>query len=245
MLSTVKTLSLIAADLLSAQTFAWGEMPLQATKNLTLDAASLSALKVEAGSGFLHITGSDSDQVTVKAEIYQEKPHDEYCLTLEAKDKRAALSAGQCEYQNNKQTRIDLTVSIPRSFNVDVHDGSGEIIISKVANTVINDGSGSITANDITGTLEINDGSGSIDVRNVSHDIKIHDGSGNINVAKAQGNIEVHDGSGGIDLNDISGDVVVSDGSGSIRVDTAANFELLSDGSGSVKVTNIAGKTKI
>lgn len=245
MLSTVKTLSLIAAGLLSAQTFAWGEMPLQATKNLTLDAASLSALKVEAGSGFLHITGSDNDQVTVKAEIYQEKPHDEYCLTLEAKGKRAALGAGQCEYQTNKQTRIDLTVSIPRSFNVDVHDGSGEIIISKVANTVINDGSGSITANDITGTLEINDGSGSIDVRNVSHDIKIHDGSGNINVAKAQGNIEVHDGSGGIDLNDISGDVVVSDGSGSIRVDTAANFELLSDGSGSVKVTNIAGKTKM
>ena len=39
MLSTVKTLSLIAAGLLSAQTFAWGDMPLQETKNLTLDAA--------------------------------------------------------------------------------------------------------------------------------------------------------------------------------------------------------------
>ena len=245
MLSTVKTLSLIAAGLLSAQTFAWGDMPLQETKNLTLDAASLSALKVEAGSGFLHITGTDGDEVSVKAEIYQEKPHDEYCLTLEAKDKSAALSAGQCEYQTNKQTRIDLTVAIPRSFNVDVHDGSGEIIISKVADTVINDGSGSITANDIAGRLEINDGSGSIDARNISGDIKIHDGSGNIDVVKAQGNIEVHDGSGGIDLNDISGDVVVSDGSGSIRVDNAANFELLTDGSGSVKVTNITGKTKI
>ena len=202
MLSTVKTLSLIAAGLLSAQTFAWGDMPLQETKNLTLDAASLSALKVEAGSGFLHITGSDSDEVTVKAEIYQEKPHDEYCLNLEAKGNNAALSAGQCDYHTNKQTRIDLTVAIPRSFNVNVHDGSGEIIISKVANTVINDGSGSITANDITGTLEINDGSGSIDARNISRDIKIHDGSGNIDVANAQGNIEVHDGSGGIELND-------------------------------------------
>ncbi|MCG9710505.1 MULTISPECIES: hypothetical protein [unclassified Pseudoalteromonas] len=245
MLSKVKTLSLIAAGLLSAQTFAWGEMPLQETKNLKLDAASLSALKVEAGSGFLHITGTDSDEVTVKAEIYQEQPHDEYCLTLEAKGNNAALGAGQCEHHTNKQTRIDLTVAIPHSFNVDVHDASGEIIISHVADTVINDGSGSITANDIEGTLEINDGSGSIDVRNVSRDIKIHDGSGNIDVANALGNIEVHDGSGGIDLNDISGDVVVSDGSGSIRVDTAANFELLSDGSGSVKVTNIAGKTKM
>jgi DUF4097 and DUF4098 domain-containing protein YvlB len=245
MLSTVKTLSLIAAGLLSAQTFAWGDMPLQNTKNLTLNAKSLSALKVEAGSGFLHITGSDTDEVTVKAEIYQDQPHDEYCLGLEAKGSNAELSAGQCDYHTNKQTRIDLTVSIPRSFNVNVHDGSGEIIIRKAANTVINDGSGSIEAIDIQGTLEINDGSGSINVRNVSRDIKIHDGSGNIDVAHTQGNINVHDGSGGIDLNDIAGDVVISDGSGSIRVDKAANFELLSDGSGSVNVTNISGKTTL
>ncbi|WP_369671580.1 hypothetical protein, partial [Enterococcus faecium] len=92
MTNTFKRLTLLSAILLSTQTLAWNnELTLQETKQLTLDGQSLSTLTVEAGSGFLNIVGSNTNSVTVKAEIYQEEPHDNYCLSLKQHTKRAEL----------------------------------------------------------------------------------------------------------------------------------------------------------
>lgn len=240
MTNTFKRLTLLSAILLSTQALAWNsELTLQETKKLTLDGKSLSTLNVEAGSGFLNIAGSDTNSVTVKAEIYQEEPHDNYCLSLKQRAKSAELIANSCDNYDKNPTRIDLTVSIPRTFKLNINDGSGSIEIENTADTTIHDGSGKIVVNMISGSLTIEDGSGSIDATNIKGNVEIHDGSGRIDLVKSTGDVSIHDGSGNIDVEDTSGSVTITDGSGGIYVNKAKSFTLLADGSGRVKVKNV------
>ncbi len=256
MINIFTRLTLISAVLVSTQAFAWNnDMTLQNTKQLTLDAQSLTALKVEAGSGFLNIVGSDTTAITVKAEIYQYEAHDNYCLNLANKGTTAQLTANNCNSNSNsnsnsnnnsnndQQTRIDLTVALPKTFSLDITDGSGAILIENTAATKIHDGSGAINVDTIKGDLIIEDGSGGITVNNVSGAVDIHDGSGSIDLTNTLSDVKVHDGSGNINIENVDGDVSVTDGSGGIYVDTAASFTLVADGSGRVKIKNVQKQT--
>ncbi|WP_152960617.1 MULTISPECIES: hypothetical protein [Pseudoalteromonas] len=246
MINIFTRLTLISAVLVSTQAFAWNnDMTLQNTKQLTLDAQSLTALKVEAGSGFLNIVGSDTTAITVKAEIYQYEAHDNYCLNLANKGTTAQLTANNCNSNSNndQQTRIDLTVALPKTFSLDITDGSGAILIENTAATKIHDGSGAINVDTIKGDLIIEDGSGGITVNNVSGTVDIHDGSGSIDLTNTLSDVKVHDGSGNINIENVDGDVSVTDGSGGIYVDTAASFTLVADGSGRVKIKNVQKQT--
>ncbi|NNG41504.1 hypothetical protein HJP15_00865 [Pseudoalteromonas sp. NEC-BIFX-2020_002] len=244
MINIFTRLTLISAVLVSTQAFAWNnDMTLQNTKQLTLDAQSLTALKVEAGSGFLNIVGSDTTAITVKAEIYQYEAHDNYCLNLANKGTTAQLTANNCNSNNDQQTRIDLTVALPKTFSLNITDGSGAILIENTAATKIHDGSGAINVDTIKGDLIIEDGSGGITVNNVSGTVDIHDGSGSIDLTNTLSDVKVHDGSGNINIENVDGDVSVTDGSGGIYVDTAASFTLVADGSGRVKIKNVQKQT--
>ncbi|TMN73354.1 hypothetical protein CWB85_04355 [Pseudoalteromonas sp. S1727] len=239
MINTFTRLTLIGAALLSAQTLAWNDdMTLQNTKQLTLDATSTSELNVEAGAGFLNIVGSDTDSITVKAEIYQHQAHNNYCLNLAKKNTAATLTADNCN-NNEQQTRIDLTVSLPKTMTLNITDGSGAISIDTTSATKIHDGSGEIHVRNIAGTLDIHDGSGSIEARNITGNVDIQDGSGSIYLVNSQQNVKISDGSGNITVKNTQGNVTISDGSGGINVDKAASFTLLSDGSGSVAINNV------
>lgn len=233
--------TLIGAVLVSAQALAWwnNDMTLQDTKQLTLDTQSLTALNVEAGAGFLTIVGTETDSITVKAEIYQYEAHKNYCLNLAKQGTAAKLTANNCNNSNDQQTRIDLTVSIPKAFTLDITDGSGAIAIENTATTTIHDGSGEIQVRNIAGDLDIEDGSGAIEARNITGNVNIHDGSGSIELLNSEQNVKISDGSGSIYVKNTQGDVSISDGSGGITVDKAASFTLLSDGSGSVTVNNV------
>ena len=225
------------------------EMTLQDTKQLSLPASSLSELNIEAGSGSMTVIGDDSNEISVVAEIYQYEAHNNYCLSLKPMGDAAKLKAGQCEERDYRdreyQTRIDLTIHMPKSAMLDIADGSGEIKVTNVASADIKDGSGKIDVSYIAGKLTIHDGSGGIRVSNVENDISIHDGSGGIIVTDSKGDLEVFDGSGSIDVNNIAGRVTVSDGSGGIDIDGVDSFTLLQDGSGSVSVNNVSGEVNM
>ncbi|MCQ8878372.1 hypothetical protein NQT69_10215 [Pseudoalteromonas shioyasakiensis] len=241
MSNTFTRLTLISAVLLSTQALAWNnDMTLQDTQQLTLDAQSLTALNVEAGSGFLNIVGSDTDSITVKAEIYQYEAHNNYCLNLVKKVIAAKLTANNCDNNNNEQqTRIDLTVSLPKTLTLNITDGSGAISVDNASATTIHDGSGEIQVRNIKGDLDIEDGSGAIEARNITGNVDIHDGSGSIKLVNSKQNVKISDGSGNITVKNTQGNVTIADGSGGINVDKAASFTLLSDGSGSVTVNNV------
>lgn len=202
-------------------------------ERLSLSAAGIDKLVVDCGSGFLHITGEESlRSIEVEAEIIVKGKRDrdmkDYVaenvrLSLNKRGSRAHLvSMFENRFPNIsfRERVINLTVKVPKNMDVEVDDGSGEVMIAQInGNIQIDDGSGEIHIRDIRGDVDIDDGSGTVDVRNVDGSVTVDDGSGTIEIIDIGESVEVSDGSGSITIDGVGGDVIIKDeGSGSLRI---------------------------
>lgn len=236
-------------------------------ESLSIDASSLSAFDIEAGSGFLNIKGSDSaTEINVAADIRTTEEKD-YTLELKRSGKTAYLVAkhnSTSGYWNGSSPAIDLTITVPSQLMLDIDDGSGSIEISGINNNLklkdgsgsasiekingnlsVNDGSGSLDIEDIIGEVKIEDGSGSLTVKNIKGNIEIDDGSGSLTLAKVTGNAEIEDGSGSLSVKDVSGKVTIDDGSGGIKVSRAGSLKIIDSGSGELSISDVEGEVDI
>ena len=238
-------------------------------KELSLDAGSLTAMDIEAGSGSLIVKGEQGrSEISVTADVYTDSKYkDNYELTLTKSGKSGFLVAknnSSSGFWRGNSPRIDVVVHVPASLMLDINDGSGDIEISDIlGNLDINDGSGGLRVKNIGGNIDINDGSGELEVSQVDGSVTIVDGSGSIEVNNVGGNLSIDDGSGSIyakningsaNIEDGSGDLTVKkitgivtldDGSGDIEVDDAGGLKILESGSGGLKVNNVKGNFQI
>ncbi len=238
-------------------------------KELSLDASTLTAMDIEAGSGSLIVKGEAGlTEVKVTADIYTDKKHtDNYVLSLEQSGETGFLVAknhSTSGFWTGSSPRIDIVIHIPESLSLDIDDGSGDMEVSNingkldikdgsgnlivsniVGNTNIQDGSGSMDISKVNGSLDVIDGSGEININNVEGDLSLDDGSGTIHAKNINGNAKIDDGSGDLTVKHVTGIVTVDDGSGGITVDDAGGLKILDSGSGGLKVNNVKGDFQI
>ena len=204
-------------------------------RDLSVDAAGLAGLDIDAGAGMLTVTGAeDADAIVVTATIKVDTRDEQKAreirekhlrLTLERDDDRAELRSDvRSGWGWSENIVVDLDVYMPAGVALTIDDGSGSTSISGVhADVSVDDGSGSLEIRD-TGSVRVDDGSGSVRI----------DGS--------SGDVYVNDGSGSIDIRNVAGSVTIDDGSGSITVDQVEKDLIIEgDGSGSVSFTNVRG----
>lgn len=203
----------------------------QETRELSLDAAKIVLLEVDAGAGSLKITGEPGRSVIAVTATIRTDERDlekargafaeDIVLTLQESGERAVLQAkAESGFWNRGDgLAIDLVVRMPERLSMAIDDGSGGIEINSIKGDVsVDDGSGEIAMADIGGNVTIDDGSGAVTVSNVGGNLSITDGSGNIRVRQVSGSVTVDDGSGGIDVRDVSQDLtIVNDGTGSLK----------------------------
>ena len=230
------------------------------TQQLTLPSNNLEYLTVLSGAGSLEIKGSNTaTNISVDATIYTADIDDEYELTLEQNNKQAKLVAKNksnngISFYSGQSPSINLVVTVPNNLNLDIDDGSGDILIEAMQSNIdvkdgsgslsingaknlnIDDGSGSIQIKNVTGNLALTDGSGSIDIHNVSGNAAIEDGSGEMHVANVTGSLTVEDGSGDITIKNINGAVAVDDNSGDMVIEHIGSSVTIEDGSGDIRV---------
>ena len=230
------------------------------TQQLTLPSNNLEYLTVLSGAGSLEIKGSNTaTNISVDATIYTADIDDEYELTLEQNNKQAKLVAKNksnngISFYSGQSPSINLVVTVPNNLNLDIDDGSGDILIEAMQSNIdvkdgsgslsingaknlnIDDGSGSIQIKNVTGNLALTDGSGSIDIHNVSGNAAIEDGSGEMHVANVTGSLTVEDGSGDITIKNINGAVTVDDNSGDMVIEHIGSSVTIEDGSGDIRV---------
>lgn len=204
----------------------------QEVRDLTLDAAGIDELTIEAGAGSMDVVGVEGlDQIEVTAKITVENKGEKSALefieermnlSLEGTADSALLVSN---FSNGflgigPNASISLNVSVPQGMSLRIDDGAGSIDVSgTMANVVIDDGSGSIDV-DSAGNVRIDDGSGSIDVITASGDVFVIDGSGSINISHVGGSVTIDDGSGGIRVADVENDLIIEDdGSGGLHYD--------------------------
>ena len=218
----------------------WGDY--SEVRELTLPAADLGLLDIEAGAGSLTVVGEPGrTDVFVEATISvsgsensaRRRVESDMELSLEQRGDRAQLvsrfESGLFGWRS--QPRIDLEVLVPERLSLAIDDGSGSVVVSQVSGDVdIDDGSGSLSLHDSGGRITINDGSGSIEIDQAGGDVSIVDGSGSIDVHGVLGSVTLDDGSGSIDVSDVSQDVIVaSDGSGGVRTARVAGNVIRDD----------------
>jgi len=239
------------------------------TQQLSLPSNNLEYITILSGAGSLDIQGSNTaTNISVDAIIYTADIDDEYELTLEKSGTQAKLVAQNksnngISFYSGQSPSINLVVTVPNTLNLDINDGSGDIIINAMQSNIdvkdgsgnidinsaknlnIDDGSGSIYVKNVVGDLALNDGSGSIDIDNVSGNVAIEDGSGGITIKHINGAVTVDDNSGDMLIEHIGSSVTIEDGSGDIRVNYAKALTITEAGSGDVSIDNISGTVKL
>ena len=230
------------------------------TRNLELSSEGIDTLVIKCGAGSLRLSGASGSgkiQITAQSEgenfsetdfkAYIQKNID---LSLHKQANRAILKSDLKQPPKKDQdARINLSIELPDTINVDIVDGSGSIRASALkADMRIDDDTGSIKIKNISGVVRIGDSSGSIAIEEITGNVFIADGSGSIAIEAVTGNLNVKDGSGKIKIVDIDGNVTVSDGSGSIEIqDVSKNVLIIirEEGSGLVEVEGAKGKVTI
>ncbi|MGI2133635.1 hypothetical protein ACRN93_20200 [Shewanella baltica] len=211
-------------------------------RELTLDSQDLQGLIAETGAGSLEIIGVEGlTQIKLVADIYS-NDDSKVILTLEKKANKAKLKADfEQSGFNNYSPYIDLKLQVPANLALDIDDGSGAILISKMtADINVKDGSGELIING-GNNVSIDDGSGDIEVSQINGSLTIDDGSGAIKVTDVRGNIAIDDGSGNIEVANVQSPVTITDGSGDINVFNTKGLTILAAGSGDVKFNKIDG----
>ncbi|MBQ4811210.1 hypothetical protein J8M20_07675 [Pseudoalteromonas luteoviolacea] len=222
----------------SAQQYYSSDFKFVKSSVVSLPVEDVKRFKIDAGAGSLSIIGTDTDEIQVKADIYQSEGSSDYCLGLEENSGFAELKANVCHTGAN-YTLVHLSITLPSELLTDIKDGSGSIKAHDVSIGSIDDESGSIALHGNLTALQIEDGSGKIEVLGNKGKVLIEDGSGKIYVENVEGDVKVKDGSGNVVIENVSGKVAVQDGSGNITVRGADAFRLLGDGSGNVKLYDV------
>jgi len=224
------------------------------TKQLELSSAGIEVLTIRSGAGFLHVqSAAASEKINIKADIQieigqneniREFINDHVILSLEKIGTLAILQSKIKAQPKAAAARINVTISLPRSMQVSIIDGSGPIRVSDLsANIKIDDGSGSITIENIVGNLKIDDGSGNIRLEDIRGSIDIKDGSGSIQIDGIKGDVRITDGSGSVLIQHVDGNVTLADYSGSIDIsDITKNVFIRQSGTGDLEIDRVKGK---
>ena len=207
--------------------------------------ADTERLLLDNAAGDLVIEGEDRDDIFVEIEVYGPSREDERTHRRVADDLKIRID------EVDETTRrlvaelgpapegysIDVTVHMPRDLALELHDGSGDIVVDGVGSLELVDGSGDLAVFDIAGDVRIDDDSGDIAVAGVGGDLRLTDESGDIGIADCDGDVDIIDGSGDMGLVDIAGTVTIEDGSGDIGVVDAGHVDIVRDDSGDVGIS--------
>lgn len=219
----------------------------ETTEKLSINSDGINKLVIDAAAGYLVVNG-DSESTTIEVIGQVQAFDDNYLLSLKKKGSSVILVAdpNPDNYSNwfGKGARINLTVKIPRTMNLSIEDGSGNIELYDIDGRLsIDDGSGGIEGEKITGPVIINDGSGDITLQQIEGKVEIEDGSGSITLDTVGGKVDIDDGSGHLSLTQIKGHVVINDGSGGINLVNLENgVTVVEAGSGSLSMKNVRGE---
>lgn len=223
----------------------------EGTFDKTLQVSGTVNLKVNTGSGYIHVTPGSDGSVHIIGHVHSNALSWLGGGSGSAEDRVRQItdnpplqqdgnSIAIGEHTHFQNVGIDYVITAPRGTKLDASSGSGDLNISNLgAPLQAGTGSGDIDAGDLTGDVELHTGSGTIRaIMNGAHYVKAETGSGSIHLQGVTGGLYAHTGSGDVEISGQPGtDWKIETGSGSVTLNTgsSARFSLdASTGSGDV-----------
>jgi hypothetical protein len=230
-----------------------------APRNATVNAAGARVIRIEAGAGYLNVTGrtglnqvrvtgvarASSRRILEEIKLQAERQRDEVVIKVITPDNNNSLWD---VFRGDWRQQLDLDIDVPVNIALEIEDGSGELKIRGTGPVRLADGSGDLEVTGIKGDVRIRDGSGNVNVRGVDGDVEVDDGSGNIDADNVTGNFTIgSDGSGQVDVTGVGGTMrIESKGSGEVNVDrVGGDFIVDHKGSGSIEYSTVKGRVSV
>ena len=230
----------------------------KAERSAADDLAGLDTVEIFARAGELEVRGSSkSTGVSARGDgcTSREDMLAAMDIVLRRLDDRLQVLVEMPDISGETERRwrdeyavMDLTVELPDTVAVIVHDSSGGMTLHNLGSLEVTDSSGDIEIDQVAGPVLIpQDSSGDIDIRGVGAVTIQVDSSGEIYVEDADSVTIANDTSGDITLRRIQGDVLIgNDSSGGISVrDVGGSFIVENDTSGGIRYRNVAGAVSV
>ncbi len=97
------------------------------------------------------------------------------------------------------ELNVDVTVFVPRAFNVTFRTAAGNVAVSDIDGEVGGrSGAGNVVFSDIDGMVDIYTGSGNVQVDRIEGDVRINTGAGNVEIERVLGQVTAKTGAGNV-----------------------------------------------
>lgn len=203
----------------------------------TFESAPGKDLNLQAFSGDVYITTSNTSQVKIRI-LGNEKASSKIKFTFDNSENGVTVKAekkGKWSFFNfGNGIKLKFEVSIPQNYNVYAKSSGGDISLSTlVGKANLKSSGGDISVHQITGDLNVTTSGGDISVDKNKGSLKLTTSGGEITCNDFNGNTDVHSSGGNLRLNGGNGQVEASTSGGDITLNYEGNnngIELKSSG---------------
>ncbi|HCO93655.1 MAG TPA: hypothetical protein DIU00_06855 [Phycisphaerales bacterium] len=207
----------------------WGQAKHEITVQRQAPLAARSTLVAETSLGSITITGAETTDCSVIANICGRALTEEEArelaekveIKLETTGNTLTIRAEKPPNKNRRSVSISYDIVVPKQTNIECASSYGAIKLTNInGNTNGKTSSGSITAENIEGSTDLNTSYGSVKCRNITGDkITVKSSSGSITAEIIKGPTQLTTSYGSITCTDMSdGDIKLKTSSGSINL---------------------------
>jgi DUF4097 and DUF4098 domain-containing protein YvlB len=211
-------------------------------KELVVPAAGITALSINQPRSDFEITGAETDQVTITADIQVwAEDRTEAREKLKSLDISTETGNGVLKikvdgppWTKKRRAKVDFTIVMPKNIAAEISSASGEISVQNLLNGCrINTASGEIGLSGCRGENTLSSASGDIEVNNCAETA--------LKINTASGDIVVNDCSGRLAFQTVSGDAGISL-SGDVQGQTVSGgIDIKSAKAGEIKIRSTSG----
>jgi hypothetical protein len=213
------------------------------TTRESIDVSAGGKLYLRTDIGRLIIDTHNNDNVLLEVSVAGEDA-DQFEVTSDKNADQVSIIGklqGRKKWGWNRDLKVEFHITVPKTFNVEVHTSGGSIDIEDlVGNIDAHTSGGSIDVGNVTGDVELKTSGGSIDTESIFGEINAHTSGGSIRVTMAKqpsNDAELSTSGGSITaylIEDIQLDIDASTSGGRVRSDFEVN--------GRVKKQSIRGE---
>lgn len=204
-------------------------------------------LEVRNPAGTIEVIATDTDTSTVEvrplsagaeAREFAERTR----VDLSGDGRRLTVLAPERRIVFGRGIPIAVTVTVPAGSRARLRTASAEATCrGRLAELTASTSSGPVTAEEVTGTVEVRAASGAIRLGSTGR-AEVHAASGAIRIGAASGDVEVHVASGRVEIGTAEGSVSARSASGDISVAEVSRGRVeMSAASGDVRIGVRAG----
>lgn len=211
-------------------------------KEIVLPAAGITSISINQPRSDFEITGAETDQITIKADIQvwaeDKEEAEEKLKSLDISTENDGgvlkIKVDGPPWTKKRRAKVDFTIEMPKGIAAEITSASGDISARNLA--------GGARLNTASGEIEISGCRGENSLSSASGDIEVNGCAGaSLKINTASGDIGVNDCSGDLAFQTVSGDAGISL-SGNIQGQTVSgDIDIKTNKSGEIKIRSTSG----